>query len=261
MTITPITFSDIQTSDLLYYDPDIDQECVTFCKTRNIDCLPSINNSKEFYRITNEEFKKEAITPEICLKGNEFIFDEEMFSRFRKNPLHFIYNNQGISGVVHFSDYNRPEVSTYLYALLSAYEKSLRNLLIQYGYNNQDMQNFFIYKINKEKKDTSTKRIYERNKSDFERNKQLIDSVPPFELFYLLDLIIFTRHMNIADLHQDINELRKSIMHTHILVHMENTNRSDYIYDFHSFEKFFKLVLILHQDYKKVNNILAFKTN
>jgi len=261
MTINPITFSDIQTSDLLYYDADIAEDCFKFCLARNIDCLPMLNNPRKYYRRAQTSFTNEIITSKMCVEANDFIFNDGMLTKFKNNHLLFVFNGQVLTGVVHFSDYNKPEVGIYLFTLLDSYERSLRKLLAQSGYTNEDMLNYFIYKINRERKESRTKTEFENKKSDYERNKSKYDLLPPFEMFYLTDLIYFTNHMKLSKVHDGVKELRNAIMHAHTYVGKEDVNRNDYIYDFQSFKEFFSQVVILHQDYKKVNNRLAFLSN
>ncbi|MEW6655105.1 MAG: hypothetical protein AB1394_16780 [Bacteroidota bacterium] len=49
MKIKSITFSDIQTSDLIYYDEKNREKCLEFCRKRDIDYLPSLSNSDQCY--------------------------------------------------------------------------------------------------------------------------------------------------------------------------------------------------------------------
>lgn len=257
MKHTTITFNAIQTSDLLYYDLDFEELCFKFCKERNIDCLPSLDDSLKFYRRTEDGFSKEEVTPEMRVDCQDNIFNAVLLERFRVKHLLFVYQDQELTGVVHFSDYNRPEVDAYLFSLLSAYERSLRRLLILHGLKHLDMLNFFQSK-EKKAKDDETRSTFSRKISEYEKYQERNERWPVFECFYLLDLIGLANRHKIISLRQDANMLRNMVMHAHELVNREDANRDDYIYDFASFEKFYNLVQSLLQDYKKVNNKIAF---
>lgn len=257
MTLTRVAFDDIQTSDLLYYDPDLNEVCFQFCQDRAIDCLPSLNNPRKFYRKTETGFCEEEVMPERMVDSHEFIFERSLLERFRANHLLFVFVSKELTGVVHFSDYNRPAVNTYLFGLLSAYERSLRKLLVQCGLKNQDMLDYFRSVAETARKD-ERREIYRRKLDDYEKHRTRNDKLPVFERFYLKDLIELAGHRKIIVVNDTVNDLRNMVMHAHELVIMHDANRNDYIYDFNSFEKFFKQVETLLQDYRKVNNRVAF---
>ena len=106
--------------------------------------------------------------------------------------------------------------------------------------------------------DDKRKSIHLGKLDEYERHRARNEKLPIFESFYLLDFIELARHRNIIKLSQDVNNLRNMVMHAHDLVYMYDATRSDYIYDFTTFETFFKRGGMLLQDYKKVNNKIAF---
>lgn len=256
MTLKRLTFTDIQTSDLLYYDPDLEETCLCFCRDRNIDCLPSLSDPLKFYQSTEAGFSEAQVTPARMVKSSENIFDASLLERFRTHHLLFVYADQELTGVVHFSDYNRPVVDAYLYGLLSSYERSLRKLLALKGLKNEDMLAYFRSKLAKPKKEQDIE-LYQGKLKEYERRRPQNERLPTFECFYLLDLISLARNRKIIKVDPEVNYLRNMVMHANELVHMYDANRDDYIYDFASFEAFFKRVLALLQDFKKVNNRIA----
>jgi len=175
---------------------------------------------------------------------------------FRANHLLFVYTNKELTGVVHFSDYNRPEVDDYLFGLLSAYERSLRKLLIQNGLKNQDMLAYFQAVVDSSK-EADEKQKYRRKIKEDEKYRTRNEKLPNFEKFYLRDLIELAEDRGIIKVGENVNDLRNMVMHAHELVNLEDVSRNDYIYDFETFEKFFKRVLDLLRDFKKVNNKIA----
>lgn len=257
MIYPKVTIGEIQTRDLLYYDPDLNDVCFRFCQDRNIDCLPSLFDQKIFFRWEETGFYEDKITAERSLDENEFIFDSSLLERFRANHLLFVHQNKALTGVIHFSDYNRPIVSTYLFNLLTAFEKSLRRLLVQAGLKNKQMLEYF-QRVSETAKKTERKDIYAGKLNEYEKHRDRNEKLPAFEGFYLKDLIELAKEHKIVCVREEVNTLRNMIMHANELVNLDDVNRDDYIYDFTSFEKFFKQAETLVQDYKKVNNRIAF---
>jgi hypothetical protein len=257
MNPTPITFTTIQTSNLLFYDPDFDPLCFQFCQSRNIDCLPALDDSRKYYRRTEDGFTREEVAQERSVNSQANIFASHVLELFHDNHLLFVYANDELTGVAHFSDYNHPEVDAYLFSLLSSYERSLRRLIKYYGLKNQDMLDFFESKARIEKK-ADTRAFYTRKIDEYKNKQTQNEKLPVFECFYLQDLIGLINRRKIISLSEDPNRLRNTIMHAKELVHREDANRNDYIYDFDSFEEFFNLVQSLLREYKRVHNKIAY---
>ncbi len=257
MTSTPLHFSDIQTSDLLYYDPDFKEVCLRFCQDRNIDCLPSLHDPMKYFQRNENGFIEKSVTSDRMVDCQEFVFNESSLNRFRDNYLLFVYEGKDLTGVVHFSDYNRPAVTEFLFSQLSAYERSLRKLLLECGLKNQDMLDYFQKMVKTTKKE-NRKLFYGRKIEEYERLRDRNEKLPDFERFYLKDLIELVNEKKIVVINEDVNELRNDIMHVHDLVTMHDAHRDDYIYNFTSFEKFFGQVRKLLLDFKRVNNKIAF---
>jgi len=175
---------------------------------------------------------------------------------FRQNHLLFVYSDNEFSGVVHFSDFNKSTVSIYLFEVFFQYERALRIFLQECGLDNSNILKYFEAKVAQSKKETS-RDFYQRKIEGYLKKKTEIDKLPPFQSFYLDDLISFANAQG-SSLNIDVIELRNMIMHAHELVNMENWNADNFIFDFASFEKFFKRALELHHDYKKVKNKVAF---
>jgi hypothetical protein len=257
MILSNITFADIQTSNLLYYDEKIDKDCLQFCRDRDIDCLPALDDSLKFYRKMDTGFCEDSVTPRRKALGGEFIFNETLLERFQENHLLFVYTSEELTGVVHFSDYNRPEVNLFLFNLLSSYEKSMRKLLIACRLENKDMLDYFRKKVKTTKND-KTKSIYNTKINNFGKDPSRDKNLPAFEKFYLRDLMELSSDRKIIKVDQRVNDLRNNVMHAQDFVNMVDANSDDYIYDFNSFETFFTRVKVLLQDFKRVNNRVAF---
>ncbi len=252
--------ADIQTSDLLYFDPAFIERCYKFCEDRNIDCLPALDApGKIFLRDkTQHVFKEEPIADAQKVSSATNIFAPEMLERFRKHPLLMVFTGNELTGVMHFSDYGKPVVSAYLYELFYALEKALKTMLLAQKMGNDEMLAYFQHCI-ETATDKDEKEYYKRRRRSFEKNEQKNRLLPPLQTFYLGDLIELADYKGIILLSSDLVELRNMIMHAHELVDMENPYTDDLIYKFESFETFFDRVVRLHQDYKRVNNWLAFQ--
>ena len=256
MNLSPIRFLDIQTTDLVYYDDDFRDVCFRFCQQRDIDCIPCLTNPKTFFRRTDEGFQEEDITPARLVDSQARIFEPAMLDRFHTNPILFVTTEGYLSGVVHFSDYNRPVVNEYLFRLISSYERSLRKLLCLQEWKNQDMLDYFQKQIDTGQT-KEAKAHYQKKLSGYRKHQAENEKLPAFEAFHLLDLIEFSQHHNVIEVHTEPNDLRNKIMHAHDLIHLDDPYRGDYIYTLTSFEEFFQQVSVLLQDYQKVNNRIA----
>lgn len=253
-----IRISDIETKDLLFFDSEFKEKCFKFCAQRDIEFLPSLDDATKIYvrDDTIQDFKIESINEQRKMDGFQIAFDLQVLNAFRQNHLLFVFTSGEFSGVVHFSDFNKSIVSAYLFEVFFQYEKTLRIFLQECGLSNSDILKFFEIKVSQAKKDSS-RDFYQRKIEGYLKKKIEIDKLPPFQSFYLDDLISFANvHGN--NLNIDIIELRNMIMHAHELVNMENWSADNFIFDFVSFEKFFRRAIALHNDYKKLKNKVAF---
>lgn len=109
--------ADIQTTDLFYFDDQQTQVCYSFCKRRDIDCLPVIGNPSAFSQRNDEAegFDQYDFTGDRWTDANTFLFRPDLLKQFREQPIQFVFTHGELTGVVHFSDYNNSAVSIYLY--------------------------------------------------------------------------------------------------------------------------------------------------
>jgi len=254
ITTKPIIIQNIMTTDILYYDSEFKNQCYEFCVKRNIDCLPSIIKPDQFYLRQDKfkNFKRQTISEYRVIAQSEYIFNPILSNRFEKQNILFVYDKNRLTGIVHFSDYNKGNVRVYLYSLLNEYERLLRKLLIVNYLRNDDMINYF-----KSLKD----KHYEERLEGISLSKYDLSDFPDFEKFYFLELIQLLLYHKIIKLNQEVNKLRNSIMHAHELVHKKDNSVEDLIFSLDSFKIFFCLVGILLKDFKKVSNRLLFISN
>lgn len=261
MTVKMVTFADIQISNILFYDPDLKDECYKFCVKRNIDCLPALNNQRTIHIRDDAtcDFVDQEVKNERIVDAWLNIFEPNLLEKFAAHPLLLVFSNDALTGVVHFSDYNQSVVSIYLYEVFLNYEKALRNILSRVDLDNRSMIEYFYYRISASE-NGKEKEHYNRKIKEYEKKAVAIDKLPKFQAFYLKDLIEFAEHKNLVSVENKVNRLRNMVMHAHEFVNMENPSTHDLIYDFKKFKEFFELAVILHKDYKRVKNILAFKS-
>lgn len=253
-----LRISDIETKDILFFDAEFQEKCFRFCLQRDIEFLPSVDDSTQIYvRDDNtQDFKVELISEHRKTDGFQRAFESQVLNAFRQNHLLFVFTEGEFSGVVHFSDFNKSSVSAYLFEVFFQYEKTLRIFLRECALSNSDIVKFFENKVTQAKKDSS-RDFYQRKIECYQKKRAEIEKLPPFQSIYLDDLISFANAQG-NNLNINVIELRNMIMHAHELVNMENWGADNFIFDFASFEKFFKHAVALHHDYRKLKNKVAF---
>lgn len=250
-----LRISDIVTTEVLFYDVEFVEKCYEFCKLRDIQILPSLEDQTKIY--IRDDNSKNFIEDEICedWKVESFTnaFNPIILDAFKKNSILFIYTGTEFTGVLHFSDFNKSIVSEYLFQELFQYERMLRIYLLKSGFCNYDI---FAY-LKKQLGTSNEKNCDAKIKKDFQYKFANKEKLPPLQSFYLKDLIGFANALG-ENLYVEVNKLRNAVMHAHELVDKENWNEENFIFDSKSFEEFFTYVLMLHRDYKKIKNKIAF---
>jgi hypothetical protein len=256
MTHKRIKLEDIQITDILFYDPDMEEACLRFCQERALDRLPSLSDPEMCYQITESGFSEVGVPFNRRVDSKIFIFNPTLLERFRENQLLFVYENKELTGVVHFSDYNNPAVSAYLFTLLASYEKALRKLLALNGLINQDMLDYFQEVVTTTEND-ERRRLFSQKLEDYKKYRARNDKAHAFERFSLRDLVEFAKKREVIEVGDNVSELRNMVMHALEFIQLKDANRDDYIYDFESFTIFFEQVTTLLLDYKRVTNKFA----
>lgn len=253
-----LRIADIQTSEVLYFDPEFKERCYEFCKKRNIDFLPSLDDATQIYVRDDErtDFRKKTVDATQTIDGFRRAFDLTVLEVFRANPLLFVYTQGEFSGVVHYSDFNKSVVSTYLFEVLFQYERTLRVFLQECGLRNADMIEFFRAKASAAKTEKK-RRFYESKVNDYTAQAFEIADYPPFQTFYLDDLISLANMRGLC-LSPNVVVLRNDVMHVHDLVGKDSGTTDSYIFRFDGFEAFFRRAVALHHDLVMVRNRVAF---
>lgn len=127
-----IRLQDIMTEGLIYFDDDFRDECMEFCRIRNISTLPHISDPSLCYHFDRkkERMEKRDLHPQQRVDGSLSIFHPQMLDLLQQYEVVFVQDGGETCGVVHFSDYNRPKVYTYLYQQLYQLERGLSYLVL-----------------------------------------------------------------------------------------------------------------------------------
>lgn len=229
---TKLSFGKIMTSDVVFYDGSFEAECIKYCQKRNITYLPSLDNFDSCYRFVDSKFQEERIDESQKVSVDNDIFGNSVVEKFEAHQVLFVFEKNELVGVVHFCDYNRNPVSIYIYSLLLAFEKGLRELLIQNGLGNEDMIKFRHSKIKEEMKE-----------------------LEPFQTFYLKDLIKLANSKKILNISESVNnDIRNVVMHAKNPVRHEDYEAADFIYNIESFKKFFESFKLFQPELRRVIN-------
>lgn len=226
-----LSFDKIMTSDVIFYDDSFEAECAKFCQERYITYLPSLDNFDICYTFVDSKFQDERIDSRQKVSVDDDIFDKSIVEKFEAHQVLFVFEKNELVGVVHFCDYNRNQVSIYIYSLLLAFEKGLRELLIHNGLHNEDMIEFLHSRIKDEMKE-----------------------LEPFQTFYLMNLIKLTNSKKILKLSESVNDIRNIVMHAKNPVKHKDYEVAGLIYNIESFKNFFKSIKLLQSELRKVTN-------
>lgn len=247
-----LSISEIQTSDIIFYDQNIKHQCKSFCEKHRVDHLPSYDGKYKYtLTLDKNSLTKSEIEPDHFIEGQEDIFAGSTIDRFRSHPIMFVRSHGRLTGMVHFSDYNANVVSSFLYGQLGEYEKSIRNYLLKEGYKAEDLI---------EDLENKSKHEYSRSRLDYYL-PLLSKEIDDLNIFSLRDLIFFANDHCRAELNVDVANLRNQVMHYTEFVGKQVTDSDTFIFDFPSFEKFTKHVEHLFEDTLKIKNNLFFSDN
>ena len=184
MKWTPINTSEITTYNPIYFSEEHSAVCERVCEVLHIDCFPSIDDLA-YYRLENNQWIKKKIDYDI--DGIEQAFDLRLLEKYAQNDSNIVFTHQNnlINGVIHFTNYESPNIYSTIYHNLNVFEKNLRNHLFEMGLDDSSLIDYYQnYKLNKErKKERIEKRISQLKKSKEKR---------PFENTFLKELIDFS---------------------------------------------------------------------
>ncbi|MEM7656051.1 MAG: hypothetical protein AAF399_07980 [Bacteroidota bacterium] len=212
-----VLFEQILTRGIIFFDEEYLDECKEFCRLRNIHYLPHIHDPRScyFFDREKEEFRRQAVLPEQIVQMSDSIYQDQFIDLFRKYEVLFVYRNQVIQGVVHYSDYNRSAVYQDVYRKLYQLERGLLHLILEHAQLTKgDLQEF----RGKRRSQHATMPLTPK---DFIGGNTSLKTV-----------LEFTRHFKLVKVReQDIHKiiaLRNKIAHSDNLVNRSHTNKLKY---------------------------------
>lgn len=252
-----LSFAEIMTSQVIFYDEFFKEECIKYCEERKITYLPSLEDFEVCYKLTGDKFEAERIAESHKVNVDNDVFDKSIFEKFKTHNVLFVINKNELAGVVHFCDYNRRPILIYIYSLLLEFEKGLRELLTYCELSNNDMIEFF----EKSPKDSRDKRYHLNQFKHFSKPgiKEEMKEFEPFQMFYLRDLIGLTNFKKILNISESVNDIRNIAMHAKNPVKHKDYETAGWIYTFESFNIFFQSIKLLQLELRKVTNKINYK--
>ena len=166
----------LMTNNIYYYETIDEKNLHKFCKEKDIGTLPSKYSNLVYVLDNNNNFIKKEIKHEEKLKITDHIFDKDVLESFTEaSPIKYVYKDDVLEGIVHFSDYNRSAVKIYLYGVISEFENNLRTIFISTEIKEESLLEYIKLKAEKDKKIG----IYEEAKRRYESSK---NKSYPFEI-------------------------------------------------------------------------------
>jgi|GEM_PF-4374444 len=251
-----LTVSELMTHKILYFDPDFAEECVAYALNHQISEMPIVDDlTKCVVFEPNYKVYYQEITSEHKVTATEFAFSNTVLEKLIKNHVLFVYSNDNLCGVLHFSDYNKKPVYKYIFNQIFDIEGLLRKFLASFGYTHRSMLDFF-----KEKSKKNGKSYYINRYLELEPTlKEDLDG-STFEKFYLVELIDLVNHSKVLKLSRSIGDIRNATVHVRDFI--GSTATQDLSHFFRSKEEFASLfnevssILLLK---RKLRNILRLK--
>ena len=222
------TIADIGTYDLFFYEEAKETKLIEFCKQNGITFLPS-KNRKQVYKLVENKFELQDLSPELCIKPYERIFDQTTLNKFgslNHNEIHFIVENDLIKGVVHIIDYNSEFLQVERYRALFKFEVYLRSLLVKNKFTNEDFIDWVRLRTESYKsydKQHWRKRLKDIEPDDPIKLKKTVNKrrdFKPFQTFYLSELLHFAANKQVVD--KDIVDIAKITTLRNQIAHSNN---------------------------------------
>lgn len=184
-----LSFEDISQKNILYYDEELEEACLNICNSLRIHNMPAYD-SQHYYELENWTFNKREIDSSMSLLTENPIFDEKLLKKFKSNrdSVLFVFKGEVLNGIVHFSDYNQTKVLQAIQDDVLTFERRMRQYLFLKSYRNNDMINFFHYRVEKY---AHSKEFYAGKIELLEKRADEMNQLGEFQVFDLRDLLEF----------------------------------------------------------------------
>jgi hypothetical protein len=262
-----IGLDEVTTHSVIYFEEEYKDTCSRICEVLFIDCFPTIEG-KTYWKKTENSWEKKIINYETSIIREAF--DKKLLGLFSANDSNivFVSNDNFISGVIHFTNYESAQVYSALYRNFNVFEKSLREYLMMNGLDDEKYLDYLEnYKLKRERgkgQQIGERRLDELKKvkgqkRSFENNYLLeimefaVSSFHSKTLLEKLDLN-FLKAKQVFDNREDsvmklVNRLRNQVMH-----HDNISGQSVFTpHNFEDFKQFFELVLIFRLAFEQLS--------
>ena len=241
-----VRFKQIMTQSVVFFDSEYEEECGQFCATRYISFLPDISDSNYYhlYHRDTGQFERVEIPQEQVVHPEENIFQSDIVERFQKFEILFVKEHGNLHGVVHYSDYNRPEVYEEVYQKLYKLERGLIFLIVEYA--NKKREDLIEFAQGKPARKDLELAVTRRDFSIFKMT--------------LKEIMSFSASIDLLKIQspEKITLLRNRIAHSEDLVRREDYRADPFQYHYRSFEQLVTGKLAMEKGLKQVSNRLYF---
>ena len=217
----------------LYYDPENEQQLITYCKKNGFSHLPS-KDKKSVYKLVGNHFVEKKLEDVYTVNASDFIFDESTISKFEEpnpNEIHFIVERNRIKGMVHIVDYNNIYINVELFKAILKFESNLRQLLIENDLENDDFIGWVA-----DKAATEDSPYWNRKKNSLLNQRKYMKYANQFQTFSFRDLLNFAQDKDILPLTDkeidDVSEVRNSLAHNRDVTSQMDDHNGSIVYDF-----------------------------
>ncbi len=247
---------DICATKLIYYIDSQADKLARFCKQHGIVAIPDPQDPTVIYELNPKsmKFTKQKISKDRTVGEKIYAFDPKVARKLVDHTNVFVTNGQIITGALHYTDYNKMQISIYLYAKITELEHMLRQLLKLYKISTEDIIKFWWEKA-------KVSEFYKRRLEEFKQD--ILEKHSPFSIrdLYLTDLIDLVNHFKILKISRTVQELRNRVMHAKDYVESpERYSTKTLLKTTSDFSEFFNQVQELFDTKRKVWTLLELKT-
>ncbi len=237
--------TEIITTNIVYFSNEFPTSCQRICEALDISLLPDIEH-KLYWVYEKDRWDQKEIKNEQKIDLSFNVFDKRIIKKMDLAPSNILFYDAGeiINGVIHFTDYEHKAVYHSLYKNFYTFESCLRDYLSHFNFSYVDVENYYEYKIQKEKKkEFLTKRLETIRSPKF---KEEAKSLRKLQKLDLRELMMFSkssyheqetkRAIGLTEIKvTQIANLRNTIMHAKGFT----GNTEEFPHNYQGFKKYF----------------------
>ena len=246
---------DICATKLIYYIDGQADKLARFCKQHGIVAIPDSKDPSVVYELNPKSltFSKQKLSKDRTVVEQTYAFDPKVARKLVDHTNVFVTNGQIITGALHYTDYNKMQISIYLYAQITELEHMLRQLLNLYKIKIEDIIKFWWEKA-------KLSEFYKKRLEEFKQD--ILEKHTTFSIrdLYLTDLIDLVNHFKILKISRTVQELRNRVMHAKDYVESpEKYSTKTLLKTTSDFSEFFNQVQELFSTKRKIWTLLKLK--